>query len=69
MKSSSFLTSCGAPDHMKVTVKVAVRRGRAIGVSVYTNPASEAVARCVDDHVRSLRWRETEKLEAFTSTY
>jgi eukaryotic-like serine/threonine-protein kinase len=69
MKNSAFLNSCGVPDSMKVTVKVAVKNGRAWGVSVYPNPPNPAVAACVDRHVRGLGWPPNAKMDSFTTNY
>jgi hypothetical protein len=69
MRNASFLNSCGAPESMKVTVRVAIRMGRAVGVSVYTNPPSAGVASCVDRAVRNLSWPANGKMDTFTTTY
>jgi len=69
MRNAAFISGCGAPDSMKVTVKVAVKNGRAVGVSVYTNPPNAAVASCVDRHVRGLGWPPNPKMDSFTTTY
>lgn len=69
MRNAAFITGCGAPDSMKVTVKVAVKMGRAVGVSVYTNPSNPGVASCVDRHVRGLSWPAHPKMDTFTTTY
>lgn len=69
MKNAAFISGCGAPDSMKVTVKVAVKNGRAWGVSVYTNPPNPGVAACVDRHVRGLGWQPNAKMDSFTTTY
>ena len=69
MRNAAFISSCGAPDSMKVTVKVAVKNGRAVGVSVYTNPSNQGVAACVDRHVRGLGWHPNSKMDFFTTTY
>jgi eukaryotic-like serine/threonine-protein kinase len=69
MRSASFISGCGAPNSMKVTVKVAVRGGRAVGVSVYTNPPDPGVSSCVDRHVRGLSWPSNAKMDSFTTTY
>ena len=69
MRNAAFISGCGAPDSMKVTVKVAVKNGRAVGVSVYTNPSNAAVASCVDRHVRGLGWPPNPKMDSFTTTY
>ena len=69
MRNAAFISGCGAPDSMKVTVKVAVKNGRAWGVSVYTNPPNASVSACVDRHVRGLGWPPNAKLDSFTTTY
>jgi hypothetical protein len=69
MKNAAFISGCGAPDSMKVTVRVAVKNGRAFGVSVYTNPPNPAVTACVDRHVRGLSWPPNAKMDSFTTTY
>jgi hypothetical protein len=69
MKNAPFISGCGAPDSMKVTVRVAVKNGRAVGVSVYPNPPNAAVAQCVDRHVRALSWPSNGKMDFFTTTY
>jgi hypothetical protein len=69
MRNASFLNSCGAPNSMKVTVRVAIRMGRAVGVSVYTNPPNSGIAACVDRAVRNLAWPANGKMDSFTTTY
>jgi hypothetical protein len=69
MRNAAFISGCGAPDNMKVTVRVAVKMGRAVGVTVYTNPANQQVAACVDRHVRGLGWPANPKMDSFTTTY
>ncbi len=69
MRNAGFITGCGAPDSMKVTVRVAIKMGRAVGVSVYTNPPNSGVAACVDRAVRNLAWPANGKMDSFTTTY
>jgi hypothetical protein len=69
MNNASFITSCGAPNDMKVTVRVAVKNGRAVGVTVISNPPNGAVQSCVDKHVRGLGWASSPKMDSFTTTY
>jgi hypothetical protein len=64
-----FLSACGAPNDMKVTVRVAVKLGRAVGVSVDTNPPNGGIASCVDHSVRGLTWPSNPKLDSFTTQY
>jgi eukaryotic-like serine/threonine-protein kinase len=69
MANAAFVSGCGAPDSMKVTVRVAIKMGTAVGVSVYPNPPDGAVASCVDRHVRGIRWPANAKMDSFTTTY
>jgi eukaryotic-like serine/threonine-protein kinase len=69
LRHASFVGSCGAPDDMKVAVRVAIRMGRAVGVSVTTSPPSGGVAACVDRAVRGLRWAESAKTDFITTNY
>ncbi len=69
MRNASFISGCGAPESMKVTVRIAVKNGRAFGVSVYPNPPNPAVAQCVDRHVRGLSWPANATMDFLTTTY
>ncbi|HTB74603.1 MAG TPA: hypothetical protein VK762_15245 [Polyangiaceae bacterium] len=64
-----FVTECGAPDDMKVVVKVTVKGGRAIAVDVTTDPPSAAVASCVEKATRSKEWDVSPKTQHATVTY
>jgi len=67
MRNGSFVGECGAPDAMKVTVKVAIKNGRPAGVSVYAPDAD--IAGCVDRYVRTFSWPSSPKMDSFTTTY
>lgn len=69
MRSGSFVDECGAPDGMKVTVKVAIKTGRPAGVSVTTSPPDPDVAGCIDRYVRTFSWPSSPKMDSFTTTY
>jgi hypothetical protein len=66
---SQSLASCGAPDDMKFTIKVAIKLGKPIGVTVATDPPNASFAACVSRAVRGLRWPSNPKLDSFTTTY
>ena len=66
---ASFIGGCGAPDDMKVTVRVAVKMGVPIGVTVSTSPPSGGVAACIDRAVRGLRWPANAKTDFVTTSY
>ncbi len=69
LRSAAFISGCGAPDDMHVTVRVAVKNGGAVGVTVTTSPNSPGVAGCVAGHVRGLRWPVSEKADFVTVNY
>jgi hypothetical protein len=69
MRSGAFVGECGAPDSMKVTVKVAIKTGRAAGVSVSTSPPDPDIAGCIDRYVRTFSWPSSAKMDSFTTTY
>ena len=54
---------------MHVTVRVAVKMGRAVGVTVSTNPPSPAMAACIDRAVRGLQWPPSPKADFVTTNY
>jgi len=63
------MSLCGAPDDMHVTIRVAVKMGRAVGVTVSTNPPSPSIAACIDRQVRGLAWRPSPKADFVTTNY
>ncbi len=69
LKTASFIGECGAPDSMKVTVKVAVVDGHAMGVSVAVSPDDPEIAQCIDKAVRALSWRASKKRFSLTTVY
>src|SRR5262249_34294949 len=69
LRNGSFIGGCGAPGTMKVPVRVAVKMGRAVGVSVYTDPPNGGVASCVDHAVRGLAWPANPKMDFVTTRY
>ena len=69
MASGEMISECGAAETMKVVVKVAVRDGHAMGVTVATSPESADVAVCVDKAVRAMTWPVSAKRFTFTTAY
>jgi hypothetical protein len=69
MSDGTFIGECDAPDDMEITVKVAIKNGRAVGVSVFCHPPSRDVAACIDHHVRGLSWPASPKMDSLVTTY
>jgi hypothetical protein len=65
----SFVTSCGAPDTMKVVVKADVKMGRAVAVDVKTDPPDPTIAACIERAARDLKWDISPKTGHVTVTY
>jgi hypothetical protein len=64
-----FVSDCGAPETMKVVVKVTVKKGRAVTVTVTTDPSNPAVASCVEKATREKLWDVSPKTQHATVTY
>ncbi|HMI84082.1 MAG TPA: hypothetical protein VK550_08300 [Polyangiaceae bacterium] len=69
IREGTFLDACGVPSSTHVTVKVAIRNGRAVGVSVEMAPASREMGWCVERHVRGQQWPSNAKMDSFVTSY
>jgi hypothetical protein len=54
---------------MKVVLKVAVKMGRAVDVTVTTTPPDPMIAACIDKAARDLQWDVSRKTDHVTVTY
>lgn len=50
----TYFSHCAVPDNSAVDICVAVQHGRAIGVTVTTNPGTQSLSQCVARAVRGL---------------
>jgi hypothetical protein len=64
-----ILASCGVPESTKLTIKVAIKQGRAVGVTVITNPPNPGAAGCVDRGVRGIGWPANAKMDSMISSW
>lgn len=69
LDNASFIDGCGLPSSAHATVKVAIKNGHAVGVTVTTTPPSPGAASCIDAHVRRLEWPANGKLDSMTVNY
>jgi hypothetical protein len=69
LRHAAFISGCGAPDDMKVTVQVAVKMGHPVGVTVHTTPSNPTVGACIDHAVRGLQWPVNAKTDFVTTSY
>lgn len=65
----TFVAGCGAPDDMKVVVKVTVKAGRAIDAEAKTTPPNPVVESCVERAIRDLQWDVSPKVAHLTVRY
>jgi hypothetical protein len=63
LEHGSYFARCGVPDSMRLDICAAVRGGRAVGVTVRTDPGSRAVAECVARAVRALAFPSHPQLD------
>jgi len=63
MRSSEFFASCGLPDSANADICVAVKRGKAVGVSVAVSPLNNRVAACIDRSARRLSFPVSDNLD------
>lgn len=54
LNQGAYFSHCNVPSSMGVTICAAVQLGRAVGVTVTTQPSDAAKAACVDHAVRGL---------------
>ncbi|MGO9835034.1 MAG: hypothetical protein ACLP1X_12540 [Polyangiaceae bacterium] len=67
--NGKFVTECGAPGDMKVVVKVTIKMGLPVDVTVTTDPANGAVASCVEKATRAMQWPVSSRTQHATVTY
>lgn len=53
----SLYAPCSPAERQKWTVKVAIWRGKAVGVDVLTTPKNANLERCIRERVEGLEWR------------
>ena len=69
LNTGSYLNGCGVPSSMGVNVCVAVQNGRAVGVTVTTQPHNAGVARCISGKVRGLSFPSHPKLDVTRTSF
>ncbi len=69
LNSGSYVVACGTPQSMHVTVCAAVQNGRAVGVTVSTDPPSPGVASCIAGAVRRMSFPSNPKLDIATTRF
>jgi hypothetical protein len=69
LNNGSYIIACGTPQSTKVTVCAAIQNGRAVGVTITTNPPDGRVASCIAGRVRGMSFPSNPKLDITTTQF
>jgi hypothetical protein len=69
LNRGSYFGHCGVPDSMHLKICAAVQNGRAVGVTVTTQPPDRRVQSCVAAGVRGLSFPSNPKLDVTTTQF
>ncbi len=69
LNNGSYLNACGTPNSMHVNVCAAVQNGRAVGVTVRTEPPDARISGCIASHVRRMSFPSNPKLDITTTRF
>lgn len=65
----TFLSQCGAPPDMHVSIKVTVKMGKPTDVQVTTDPPDPGISDCVNRATRQLRWPASRRTDHVSVKY
>jgi hypothetical protein len=63
LQNGRYLADCRVPERTVVEICAAVKQGRAVGITVVTNPASPTLEACVRGRVAGLTFPNNERLD------
>ncbi len=69
LNNGGYVVGCGAPQSMHVNVCAAVQNGRAVGVTISTEPPNGGIAGCVANAVRRMSFPSNPKLDIATTRF
>jgi eukaryotic-like serine/threonine-protein kinase len=69
LNRGSYLNACNVPSSMSVSICAAVQNGRAVGVTVTTDPPNGGVASCVAGQIRGLSFPSNPRLDVARTTF
>jgi hypothetical protein len=69
LNRGGYISHCGVPDSMSVSICAAVQNGRAVGVTITTQPRDGRVASCVSAAVRGLNFPSHPRLDVTRTTF
>ncbi|MEZ4298653.1 MAG: hypothetical protein R3B70_27120 [Polyangiaceae bacterium] len=69
LNRGTYLNACGVPSNMSVNVCAAVQNGRAVGVTVTTNPPNPGISSCIAGQVRSMGFPSHPRLDVTRTSF
>lgn len=69
LNRGTYLNACGVPGSMAVNICAAVQNGRAVGVSVSTNPSNPGIANCIAAQIRGISFPIHPRLDVTRTTF
>jgi hypothetical protein len=69
LNNGAYLNACNVPSTMEVNVCAAVQNGRAVGVTVTTNPPNGGVSSCVAGQIRGIAFPAHPRLDVARTTF
>jgi hypothetical protein len=69
LNNGGYIGGCGTPSSMHVNVCAAVQNGRAVGVTVTTEPPNAGITNCITGAVRRMSFPSNPKLDVATTRF
>lgn len=69
LNRGGYLNACGVPSNMGVDICVAVQNGRAVGVTVRTNPSNPGISGCIAGQVRGLGFPSHPRMDVARTSF
>ena len=69
LNRGTYLNGCGVPSTMSVSICAAVQNGRAVGVTVTTDPPNGQTASCISGAVRALSFPSHPRLDVTQTSF
>lgn len=69
LNNGSYLNACGVPDNMGVNICAAIQNGRAVGVTITTNPKNPGISGCIAGKVRGMSFPSHPKLDVTRTSF
>jgi hypothetical protein len=69
LNAGTYVVACGTPATVTVNICAAIRRGRAVGVTVTTTPGDERIAACIGHAVQGLSFPSSPRLDVASTVF